>query len=383
MLPEVDSRRLRLVGLSAGVLVGHLWLADRVLPSRLGDGGADRLIKRIDVAFVRELQPAEPAPVAPAPRLRRRPAAAVAPAAAASAPEPALARIEPLPPASAVAEISAPPLPAAVVGPAAQVPASAPAAAFEWPPSTRLSYTLSGNFRGPVEGQARVEWLRSGSRYQVTMEASVGPAFAPLMTRRVSSEGEITADGLSPQRYEEETHMVLREPRRVSITLGADRVRLANGRELPRPAGVQDSASQFVHLTWLFTTQPQWLTRGRSIELPLALPRHVLPWTYDVLETETLHTPAGPVQAVHVKPRRPPPAEGRPSGDLTAEMWVAPSLQYLPVRIIVRQDEQTYIDMLIERLPQQENRPTPERLRRSPSRGRRQRPGNAGSAAST
>jgi hypothetical protein len=227
------------------------------------------------------------------------------------------------------------------------------AQAFEWPPSTRLSYTLSGHFRGPVEGQARVEWLRSGTRYQVMMEASVGPSFAPLMTRIVSSEGDITPDGLSPRRYEEETRAVMREPRRSSITLGPDRVRLDNGRELPRPEGVQDSASQFVHLTWLFTVQPAMLTRGRSIQLPLALPRHVSPWTYDVLETETLYTPAGPVQAVHVKPRRLPPPEGQPTGDLTAEMWVAPSLQYLPVRIIVRQDEQTYIDMLIEALPQQ------------------------------
>lgn len=359
------------------MLTGHLWLADGVLPSRLGDGDAERRIKPIEVTFVRELQPAAPPAVAPvrkaAARARRAAATAAAPAASAvaaaspSGPTPAPAEQPPLAAAAPIAAsalepaASAPETRAAAAVAQAPAPAaSAAAPAFEWPPSTRLSYTLSGNYRGPVEGQARVEWLRSGTRYQVLMEASIGPGFAPLMTRRVSSEGEITADGLSPRRYDEETRVVMREPRRISIVFDSDRVRLANGRELPRPAGVQDSASQFVHLTWLFTTQPQWLTRGRSIELPLALPRRVLPWVYDVLETETLHTPAGPVQAVHVKPRRPPSSDGRPSGDLTAEMWVAPSLQYLPVRIIVRQDELTYIDMLIERLPQQaaaENEP--------------------------
>jgi hypothetical protein len=112
---------------------------------------------------------------------------------------------------------------------------------------------------------------------------------------------------------------------------------------------VQDSASQFVHLTWLFTLRPELLQPGRSIELPLALPRVVEPWTYDVLASETLDTPAGPVPALHVKPRR----ESRPGGDLTAEMWVAPSLQYLPVRLLIRQDAETYIDLLIERLPEQ------------------------------
>jgi hypothetical protein len=34
-------------------------------------------------------------------------------------------------------------------------------------------------------------------------------------------------------------------------------------------------------------------------------------------------------------------------------MWVAPSLQYLPVRLLIRQDAETYIDLLIERLPEQ------------------------------
>lgn len=250
-----------------------------------------------------------------------------------------------VPPLDIAATEPVPPLPLPV-SPAASAPASAD---FEWPPSTRLSYRLDGNYRGPVEGQAQVEWLRSGTRYQVYMDLSIGPAFAPLMSRRVSSEGDITPEGLRPRRYDEETRIVLRDPRRLVIWLDADRVRLPDGSELPRPAGVQDSASQFVHLTWLFTMQPALLQPGVSIEMPLALPRRMQTWTYDVLGAETLATPAGAVQALHVKPRRAP----RPGGDLTAEIWVAPSLQYLPVRILIRQDAETYLDLVIERLPQQ------------------------------
>jgi hypothetical protein len=227
--------------------------------------------------------------------------------------------------------------------------ASAATAADIWPPSTRLSYQLTGFYQGPVEGQARVEWLRSGSRYQVHMDVTIGPAFAPLMSRRVSSEGEITAAGLSPQRFDEATKVLLRDARQLTVMLGADRVLLANGQSAPRPVGVQDGASQFVQLTWLFTTQPALLQTGRSIELPLALPRSLQIWTYDVLGAETLTTPAGVVDTVHVKPRR----EAKPGGDLTAEFWVAPSLQYLPVRILIRQDANTFLDLQIHRLPQQ------------------------------
>ena len=233
--------------------------------------------------------------------------------------------------------------------PSATTAASAPAAAFEWPPSTRLTYRLTGNYRGPVEGQASVEWLRKDQRYQVFMDLSIGPSFAPLMSRRVASSGEVTAQGLRPQRYDEETKVLLRAPRRLVVEMGDQTVRLANGREAVRPPGLQDSASQFVQLTWLFTMQPELLQTGRSIDVPLALPRVVEPWTYDVLGAETLSTPAGPVSAVHVKPRR----EARPGSDMTAEIWVAPSLQYLPVRILIRQDADTWIDLNIDRLPEQ------------------------------
>ena len=369
-----------LAALAAVVTVAHLGLVGQAMNDRFGDGAAESRPQRIEVAFVRELAPAEPllvAAAAPVPRARPVAAAPAASAAAtrpappppeppASAPEPELAlaaQEEPpptpaplpvpevpptAPPAAGAAALSA----ASASGPAT---AAAPAAAasvpsgFEWPPSTRLSYRLSGNYRGPVDGQAQVEWLRSGTRYQVHMDLSIGPAFAPLMSRRVSSEGEITPAGLRPSRYDEETRVVLRAPRRVVVLLDADRVRLADGSEVARLPGVQDSASQFVQLTWLFTTQPALLRPGVEIEMPLALPRRMQTWTYEVLGAETLATLAGEVPALHVRPRR----EARPGGDLTAEMWVAPSLQYLPVRILIRQDEQTYLDLLVDRLPEQ------------------------------
>jgi hypothetical protein len=367
-----------LAALIAAVLVAHLWLADRALPDRIGEGAADaQRPVRIEVAFVRPLRPQAPAPgAAAAPRLpprASRPAPA-APAAAASASLAASASAAasvseaaasagaaadlPLPdPASDPAPVATPlptlpTLAAASAMPAAPASAAsaAPAtAAFEWPPSTRLSYRLTGQYRGPVEGQARVEWLRSGTRYQVFMDLGIGPSFAPLMSRRVSSEGEVTAAGLQPRRYDEETKVVLMAPRRLAIQMDANSVLLPDGSRRPRPPGLQDSASQFVQLTWLFTTQPELLQPGRSITLPLALPRHVEPWIYDVLGSVTLATPAGPVEAVHVKPRR----EARPGQDMTAEIWVAPSLQYLPVRILIRVDAETFIDLNIERLPEQ------------------------------
>jgi len=383
--------------LAAPVAAAHLLLAMWWPADRFGLGDATQGPARIEVAFVRDLQPAAPAaaPPPPAPRtrvLRAPPAlrAASSPGAAQDATEAAEARaplaldevlreavaplvaealppVEPAPPiAQVLARDSVAGVPGAVgvdsaASAAAAVAAAASAAAatataFEWPPSTRMSYLLTGNFNGPVEGQARVEWRLAGSRYQVELEVSVGPPFAPFVTRQLLSDGLVTAAGLEPRRYDEETRIAFRAPRRLSIALDADRVQLPNGGAVPRPAGVQDSASQFVQMTWLFTMQPARLLAGSTLALPLALPRHVETWIYEVQGTTTLETPVGLIDAVHVRPRQPPRGAGRGGGDLVAEFWVAPTLQNLPVRFLIRQDQDTWVDLRLARLPQQAER---------------------------
>ncbi len=361
------------------VAVVHLWLAAMWPQDRFGLGDGTQAPARIDVSFVRDLQQSAPAAVPPQPVVRRLPSlratagtasspgsSAETPASSARAPLVADAPLPELPTeaAAALPELApAPELAAALaaVAPVAAGASAAPAAAasagaFEWPPSTRLSYLLSGNYRGPVEGQARVEWRLSGQRYQVSLEVAVGPTFAPFVTRQLQSDGLVTAAGLEPQRYDESTQVALRAPRRLTITMEPEHVRLPSGRQVPRPSGVQDSASQFVHMTWLFTMQPERLRAGTLLQIPLALPRHVEVWTYEVLGAERIGTPMGELDTVHVRPLRPARAAGAAAGagsDLVAEFWVAPTLQNLPVRILIRQDEETYVDLHLERLPQQ------------------------------
>ena len=382
-------RRRALLVLALAVSLAHWALTEWLPLPRVGDGAAERMPPRIEVAFVRELAPATPPPVvvrrAASARRAQRPKAAPEPAEAASAPrsDPASA-LEPAPPdAAAVAEpaadtamAEAPPstespaasevsdpsaasasAPAAEAAPADAAMAAAAAAssavAFEWPPSTRLSYKLHGNYRGEVVGAAQVEWLRVGTRYQVHLDVWVGAQAAPLVGRRMSSDGELSEHGLSPRRYDEETRALFRELRRRTIVFDADRVLLPGGKQSTRIEGMQDAASQFVQLTWLFTTQPQLLRVGQRIEIPLALPTNVDRWSYEVIEQVTLDTPVGPLPTFHLKPRR----ELRPNRELVADAWFAPSLQYLPVRLLIRQDEATYIDLMLERLPQQEAAP--------------------------
>ncbi|MBK1712238.1 DUF3108 domain-containing protein [Rubrivivax gelatinosus] len=358
-------RRLALAALALALVALHLELADSVLSSGLALD-EDLAPKRLDVSFVQTLQPSAPPPVRvapppPKPQPRAPVVAEAAEAAASAASEPdvveaaASAASAPpeLPPVGDDTLALADPLPpAASAASAASLAASGPdenAVPFEWPPSTQIAYDLNGNYRGPVQGEATVEWLREGARYQVNLEVSIGPSFAPLVTRRLSSDGEITEHGLKPRRYDEVTRTAFRDPKHQSVRFEDGLIYFANGRTGPALPGVQDTASQFVQMTWLFTTQPALLQPGRSVQLPLALPRHADTWTYDVIGHETLHTRFGEIDTLHVKPRRAP----RPGKELTVEMWVAPTLQYLPVRIVIRQDDDTWVDLLIRRLPRQ------------------------------
>ena len=227
-----------------------------------------------------------------------------------------------------------------------EVAAAAPAEAeaFDWPVSTRLTYELTGNYRGELNGDAQVEWVRVGTQYQVHIDITLGP----IISRRMSSQGELVGDRLRPSRYDEETRVLMRAPRRVTILFNADEVVLATGERRERTPDVQDSASQFIQLAAMFTTRPELLQAGTTLEMPLALRNRIGTWTYDVLGAEDIRTPFGPVATYHLKPRK---VMSR-GNELSAEIWFAPQLRYLPVRIRVEQDEYTFIDLVIARRPE-------------------------------
>lgn len=325
----------------------------------------DEAPPRLSVSYVRELRP-EPVAAPPKPRASK-PRPPVVPAQAAAALPPEALASAPVP-ASVPEALAEPPAEAAsaaaLAASAAEADAEAsakPAAAAsaqqdlasqepgpEWPPSTRLSYELTGNYRGAVTGQAQVAWIRQGSRYQVHLEVGVGPVFAPLLSRRMSSDGVLGPNGISPRRYDEDTKFILGERRRLSLLFQGDSLRLADGREEALAAGSQDAASQFVQLTWLFLTGREQMRPGLVLELPLALPRRQYRWRYEVLGEALLQTPMGPLATWHLRP-----SVVASGGDLTAEVWLAPGLQYLPVRIRIRQDEKNFVDLMLKAPPLQ------------------------------
>ena len=281
--------------------------------------------------------------VAPEPATEPPEVTAQAPDTPASAASPAVANDQTT--AAAVAEASAAPPAAEPVAAASAAPAaSAPSAGdapflASWPSDTRLTYKLGGNYRGELHGSARVLWQREGTRYHTAVEMSAGL----LASLSFTSQGDITEGGLRPEVYEENVR-----GRRRGVRLGEE-VRLNNGDRIARPDAVQDTASQFVELGHRFSTGQVKLVPGAQINFSMARPGGIDEWTYDVIGEETLHLPRlGPVPTLHLKPR----PLSKPRGPISAEIWYAPSLQYLPVRIRITQGNDNYIDLMVDTIEQ-------------------------------
>ena len=339
-------RSALLAALLLAVLLGHAlvlqWLAWQALhPSVLKQMAAPM--------FTRLLKPAAPppAPVQVVQAVKVRPRApGVIEQVATSTPQevtPTVAPPEPpvATPTAVVTPAAGETSPVAVsptASSAAGTPTESPTAYLEtWPGDTRLNYRVGGYYRGELHGTARVEWLRDADRYQTRIDIDLG-----LVSVVMTSQGGVSQQGLTPFAYEE-----TRAGKRRSALL-QDKIVLDDGRQLPRPEGVQDTASQFVELSHRFATGQLSLEVGNSVSFWMARPGGVDYWTYDVTDKEMLQTPElGVVEAFHLKPR---PIENT-RGNITAEMWFAPSLQYLPVRIRVTSGDAN-VELIVEKIEQ-------------------------------
>ena len=375
--------------LAAGVVLAHVLLTGAVLQEMQGLKPSDATIKRMDATYVSEVRLTQPPAAPPAPAMVQAAApqaAAAAPkkvkpkppkvAKAASQPDEAASKPEVLADAASAAQPS--PEPAASAAAAASAPASAPNStaptgtaangavaaasipsmgasgpnsgrAFVWPQATKVSYKLEGYFRGPVSGQASVEWVRQDSRYQVHIDASIGPSFAPLGSWRLTSEGEIQPQGLHPKLYENVNRLLIKSSAPRLIKLEEDEVTHPDGKRYPRPVAVQDPASFMIQLAYQFTLRPDLLKPGGSFELSVVTLRKLEQLTFDVVGDDVVRTPIGDVPTVHVRPRK----TVTDGGALPADVWFAPGLQYLPVRIYIKMSDDVFMDMQMNRAPQQ------------------------------
>jgi len=213
-------------------------------------------------------------------------------------------------------------------------------------PSAQLHYQIKANKFGiSLAGEADVNWQVSGDkapqRYLVTTETKAA-MFGKIL--QADSRGNIDSFGLAPDQYDEKPankatmHAVFnRKAKSISFS--------DSGNTYPIKGGEQDRTSAIWQLIAVARAAPQQFTEGSSWEFFVAGRHDAEKWTFTVAEGITLATPLGNVATVHIVKAPPPDSKGQ-----RLDIWLAPNMEWYPVRIKFSDADGDTIDQVLDRL---------------------------------
>ena len=216
---------------------------------------------------------------------------------------------------------------------AASLPAShdLPALRVRMPEPVQLRYSVTKD--GDSARRASLTWqlakeggASQATHYELDYELHSEAISFGISSIKQTSRGRLAVAGLMPTRFGEKRRG--KSEQATHFDHAKNTVTFSNNRPEARLAmGAQDKASVLIQLASLLAGQPERFQAGQVIELPVATVDELDIWAFEVQASESLALPIGQTQAIKLL-RRP-----RRAFDQTVELWLAPALAYLPVRI--------------------------------------------------
>lgn len=211
-------------------------------------------------------------------------------------------------------------------------PATKAVLKFVIPASARLKYDVKGEIKGfPYHVNGDLSWVQDGKTYDARMEIS----HFLLGSRVQTSTGQLTVHGLEPTRFGDKVKSEVaahfdREKNKVTFS--------ANTPDVPLLPGAQDQLSVFMQLAAMLGAEPQRFPQGTTLPVQAVGPRSAEAWVFTVGAIEKLVLPGGELSAVRLW--------RDPAGtyDTKLEIWLAPDVGYLPVRIRLTQSNGDVVD---------------------------------------
>ncbi|CCD37644.1 unnamed protein product [Candidatus Paraburkholderia kirkii UZHbot1] len=314
------------------------WLLAALLVAGLHFGA----MKWID----RNRPPANPSPETPPVQIELLTPKLVAPTPPAPAPAPAPKPAAPAPrpaPAPAATPAAAPVLsaatpqpdaPAAALGAAAPAPAAASGDRISVPPSGELRYDTLVN--GMMNQTGTIHWSNDGQHYQMVVSIPL-PFVGPYV---YSSKGHIDGFGIAPEQYSEQRGrraadiaIFNRETKQIVYTKTPQSQPLADG--------AQDRISVVMQLSSLVRGAPDKYKPGVTRRFSVADNDSNEIWSIETVGDENVQARGGFATARHFT-RLP-----RKEGDRRKlDIWLAPSIGWLPVRILQTEPNGMQIELL-------------------------------------
>jgi hypothetical protein len=207
------------------------------------------------------------------------------------------------------------------------------------PPSIRLMYQVTGRIKGiNYNAAGSLEWENEGTRYSAYLAVRAFLAGS----RGQTSVGALGTAGLVPERFTDRS----RKERSAEFDPVQRRIRFSNNApEADWLPGGQDRLSAFMQIASLLQARPEAYPQGSSISLQVAGPGDAELWNFEIGPEEMLTLPAGDLRARMIT-RTP-----RKAFDTRTELWLAPDLHHLPVRIRITQANGDHIEQALRYMP--------------------------------
>ncbi|AJY42275.1 DUF3108 domain-containing protein [Burkholderia humptydooensis] len=206
---------------------------------------------------------------------------------------------------------------------------------FALPPSADLQYDTFYNGMQNMPGT--IHWRTDGSGYSLYVSMPV-PFVGPYT---YESRGRVDAFGIAPARYVEtrgrrpsDFAIFNRETKQIVFT--------GTPNSLALPDGAQDRFSMLMQLAGLVGGDPDAYRPGVTREFFVVDRDSGETWPITTIGDETISTSAGSLDARHFMrlPRR--------AGDARRiDIWLAPSLGWLPVRMVQTEPSGAQIELLL------------------------------------
>lgn len=217
---------------------------------------------------------------------------------------------------------------------AGAVPAPPAATARVIADPVRLRYQVAAQIRGiDLKATAELVWRHDGKDYEARLETVL-----PLVPPRVQqSSGQLTPEGLAPTRYAEKA----RNEEAAHFERDKGLLSFSNNQpSVTLQPGAQDRLSVMLQLGAIIGGAPERHGPGVTIDVQTAGTRDAEVWQFSVESQEELALPGGSQKAIKLvrTPRKP--------FDQTVELWLAPGMDYVPVRVRLTQPNGDRLDQL-------------------------------------
>jgi Protein of unknown function (DUF3108) len=221
----------------------------------------------------------------------------------------------------------------------------APAALkLQYPSNAEMEFKVTRQSKGSTQtGAGLLQWKSDGAGYELSIESS---AFGVVLISQ-KSMGIMSPMGLTPERFSDKR--ALRPERATHFRRDTGKIQFSNNKpDAELLAGAQDRLSILLQIAGILGGDPERYKIVNRIGMQVAGSDSAETWEFSIDGLQDISLPAANMQTLKLT-RKP-----RDEFDQRMEVWLAPQLGYLPVRIrqsALTEPEANYFDLSLQRIP--------------------------------